>query len=111
MTGATSLAIGSAVLLSMLAVATAMDSFYRVEIRPRPPNPLTSATGNARGIPLVPTRQPLGLRLVDSGGVGIPAGDWGANYSHDARVFREAILSMPSSDRSGVARLVSCDKS
>jgi hypothetical protein len=38
MTGATSLAIGSAVLLSTLAVATAMDSFYRVEIRPRPPN-------------------------------------------------------------------------
>jgi hypothetical protein len=104
MTNATSLAIGSAVLLSTFAVATAMDSFYRVEIRPRPPDPLTSATGSALGIPLVPTRQPLTLRLVDSGGVGIPAGDWGADYSHDARVFREAILSIASFDRSGVAR-------
>jgi hypothetical protein len=34
----------------------------------------------------------LMLRLVDSGGVGVPSGDWGRDYSHDNRTFRDAIL-------------------
>ena len=95
MTRATSLAIGSTVLLSTLTVATALDSFYRVEIRPRPPDSLTAATVTAPRIPSVPTAQPLALRLVDSGGVGIPAREWDADYSHDTRVYREVIFQDP----------------
>ena len=38
----------------------------------------------------------LPLRLVDSGGVGIPATDeWGKDYSHDLRAFRDVILERP----------------
>ena len=36
---------------------------------------------------------PLPLRLVDSGGVGIPLTTrWGADYSHDTRIFHEVLL-------------------
>src|SRR5262249_28602027 len=38
---------------------------------------------------------PLTLRLVDSGGVGIPLDGWGRDYSHDRRVFHDAILQGP----------------
>ena len=95
MTSAPSLAIGSAVLLAALAGATAMDSFYRVEIRDRRPDILESAEGAGAGIDAEGAAPTLALRLVDSGGVGIPSADWGADYSHDARAFREVILQDP----------------
>ncbi len=80
-------------LATALTAALAFESVYVVSIRTRPPDPLlarTNAAGAARADP------PLALRLVDSGGVGIPIGDaWGADYSHDRRTFREAILEGP----------------
>jgi hypothetical protein len=75
-----------------LTLALAFESVYDISIRLRPPEPLMSATNATKGV-IKTDHPPLALRLVDSGGVGIPlGGDWGADYSHDSRVFRDVIL-------------------
>ena len=61
---------------------------YDVRIQTRPPDPLALAARAAR----TANHSPLPLRLVDIGGVGIPLDEWGQNYSHDRRVFRDVIL-------------------
>lgn len=78
-----------------LTVALAFESVYHISIRARPPEPLLSST-NTIEARRVPARPALALRLVDSGGVGIPlTGEWGKDYSHDRRTFREVILEEP----------------
>src|SRR5262245_51692519 len=73
-----------------LAVALAFERGYEVAFRARPPDPLDiAATERLAAMP------PLALRLVDSGGVGIPLDAWGSDYSHDRRVFRRVILEGP----------------
>lgn len=78
----------AACLLVALIVALSFESVYRVSIQPRPADPLAAS-------PATGDRSPLRLRLVDSGGVGIPLDAWGRDYSHDRRVFRRAILDRP----------------
>ena len=77
-----------------LTAALAFESVYRVSIRTRPLDPLaSSANATAQ---TAPGRPAFALRLVDSGGVGIPvAGAWGKDYSHDRRTFREVIHEGP----------------
>jgi hypothetical protein len=41
---------------------------------------------------VAPGQPAFALRLVDSGGVGIPIDDWGGTYSHDRRTFRDVIV-------------------
>ena len=80
------------VVAASLSAALAFDSVYDISIRTRPSESLQLPPRDADS---TGTSQPgaLPLRLVDSGGVGIPlAGEWGKDYSHDLRVFREAIL-------------------
>src|SRR5215471_6590340 len=72
-----------------LAAALAFERVYDIRIRTRPPDPLAAAADAARD---APARAPLTLRLVDSGGVGIPLDAWGKDYSHDRRIFHDAIL-------------------
>jgi hypothetical protein len=83
------------VIAAGLCAALAFDSVYDISIRMRPSELSTPPIGaaEARGT----SRRPaLPLRLVDSGGVGVPlSGEWGSDYSHDLRVFREAILEKP----------------
>src|SRR5262245_33623475 len=69
-----------------LAAAVAFERVYDVSFRVRPPDPLDIAADQPR------VTTPLALRLVDSGGVGIPLDAWGGDYSHDRRVFRRVIL-------------------
>ena len=68
---------------------------------PSPPStPSTSSTSSTSSIQSIPpaastqsVQTPLPIRLVDSGGVGIPlTGRWGGDYSHDARIFHEVLL-------------------
>src|SRR5262245_48096870 len=89
MTSVRNLICGAAALALALAGALAFESVYRISIRTRPPDPVVSPADLAAADP------PLPLRLVDSGGVGIPLGGWGADYSHDRRSFREVILDQP----------------
>ena len=75
--------------------ALGLGGFYDIDIRPRSADPivsLTSPSAASRG----DHPKPLELRLVDSGGVGVPLTDgWGTDYSHDLRVFREVIKEDP----------------
>jgi hypothetical protein len=83
------------IVVAAMAVAAGLiagllfERVYDIQIRERPADPLaiSAAAPLDEG-----TRAPLSLRLVDSGGIGIPLDSWGADYSHDRRVFREAIL-------------------
>ena len=75
-------------LASALCAALAFERVYDVTFRVRPPEPLASH-------PPQPNGTPFPLRLVDSGGVGVPLDSWGADYSHDRRTFRRAILEGP----------------
>jgi hypothetical protein len=90
---------GGAVFLA-LAAALSFESVYRISARPRPPE-------DAAPAPAATPRGALPLRLVDSGGVGIPLdGDWGSNYSHDRRSFRDVILEQaPYVDTTAFARV------
>jgi hypothetical protein len=74
-----------------LAAASAFESVYDISVRARPPETFASpAKSGADSLPTLP------LRFVDSGGVGISmAGEWGKDYSHDRRIFREVILEAP----------------
>src|SRR5262245_51560416 len=74
-----------------LAAALAFERVYDVSFRVRPPDPLDIAATER----LAAAMPPLALRLVDSGGVGIPLDAWGSDYSHDRRVFRRVILEGP----------------
>src|SRR5262245_55110877 len=65
----TALIYGGVIVTVALTAALAFHSVYRISIRPRPPDPVLSMPAAAR---LPAADQPLPLRLVDSGGVGIP---------------------------------------
>ena len=82
--------------------ALAAESLYDVQVRRRPDAREAHETltrGRDSGAESTSARSgttALPLRLVDSGGVGIPVeGEWGADYSHDLRVFRQLILKEP----------------
>src|SRR5262245_14820541 len=78
-----------------LACGLAFESVYRVSARERVYPMPVSATIGAASIADAEA-SPLFLRLVDSGGIGMPlSGEWGTDYSHDTRVFHEAILQHP----------------
>jgi hypothetical protein len=86
---------GGAALGIALLAALAFESVYdvrmslREDLQPasRPSHAPARTSPDRRG------SAPLPLRLVDSGGVGVPLGDeWGSDYSHDLRAFREVIL-------------------
>ena len=67
--------------LALFAVL-AFESFYDVRVGPR------RAGVQAEPTPAEREGAPLPLRLVDSGGVGVPVeGEWGADYSHDLKIF------------------------
>ena len=88
------LIVGGVVIATALAAALAFESVYGLSIRTRPPDPLTAPTrAPAASKGSAPTA--FTLRLVDSGGVGIPLAQWGKDYSHDRRTFREVILEEP----------------
>jgi hypothetical protein len=96
--------IGVAALATALTAALAFESVYRITIKPRPPearrlalaSTSTSTSEQTGTSGASPAHAPLPLRLVDSGGVGIPlTGRWGSDYSHDPRIFREVILEEP----------------
>jgi hypothetical protein len=85
-----------AVLGVALIVALAFESVYDVEVRTRRSGPSSPSQDKTESNSARHASPPLPLRLVDSGGVGVPLeGDWGADYSHDLRVFREVILREP----------------
>ena len=64
------------VIATALAAALAFDSVYEISIRTRPPDPIT-ATTKAPDASQGPAPAAFTLRLVDSGGVGIPLAQWG----------------------------------
>ena len=66
---------------------------HQFSIQPRPADPLLLSPNAA--VAGAPARQPFSLRLVDAGGVGIPLEAWGGDYSHDRRIFRDAIREAP----------------
>src|SRR5262245_24677728 len=74
-----------------LTGALAFEAVYKISIRTRPPDPVLRQ-GTATQANSIHRARPLPIRLVDSGGVGIPLEGWGANYSHDLRAFRDVIL-------------------
>jgi len=88
------LIVGAAITTVALAAALAFERVYHVTIRVRPGKLVMSTTNNA-AIGTASPEPPFTLRLVDSGGVGIPLADWGRDYSHDRRVFRDVILEDP----------------
>ena len=89
------LIIAAVALTTALMAALAFESVYRISITPRPGHS-DSASPRAATRARAVTTAPLPLRLVDSGGVGIPlTGHWGGDYSHDPRIFREVILDAP----------------
>lgn len=77
------------VVAASLTAALAFERVYDIRIRTRPPDPLATTTNQGSD---ASAGSPLPLRMVDIGGVGIPLDSWGNNYSHDRRVFRDAIL-------------------
>src|SRR5262249_1628904 len=88
----TSLLVAALALIAGLVAALAFERVYDIRIRTRPPDPLAEAASAVRD---GSARAPSTLRLVDSGGVGIPLDGWGRDYSHDRRVFHDAILQGP----------------
>jgi hypothetical protein len=90
MSRARSCFVGATAIALALAAGKAFESVYSVTIRVRQ-SAASTPPANTNG-----PSAPLPLRLVDSGGVGIPlGGDWGTDYSHDLRVFRDVILKDP----------------
>src|SRR5262245_46643836 len=92
MSGRTPLLVAALAVIAGLAAALAFERVYDIRIRSRPPDPLAAGAASASE---ASARAPLTLRLVDSGGVGIPLDAWGRDYSHDRRVFHDAILQGP----------------
>jgi hypothetical protein len=87
--------VAGVIISTALTAALAFESVYDISVRPRGADPLASPT-NAADAWTGPTPPPLPLRLVDSGGVGIPwSGEWGTDYSHARRVFHDVILTEP----------------
>src|SRR5262245_8047686 len=80
------LVIVASITTLVIPVALVARSTDHISIPPRPDRPLSASSGDH-----TPT-SPLTLRMVDSGGVGVPSGDWGHDYSHDSRTFHDAIL-------------------
>ena len=97
------LLVAAVVVTAGLIAGLAFDRVYDIQMRRRPADPLAGAAVaplDAAG------RAPLTLRLVDSGGVGIPLDTWGTDYSHDRRAFRDAILTeAPYVDASAFRRI------
>jgi hypothetical protein len=87
--------VAVAALVTGLSAGLAFDSVYDISITARPSESFRPPT--APGSATTDSQQTaFSLRLVDTGGVGVPmAGDWGRDYSHDLRAFREAILEKP----------------
>lgn len=78
-------AVVALVLAASLGAGTAAERAFRIEAAPG---------GLAPASPSVaPRRTALPLRMVDAGGVGIPAdaSTWGADYSHNTRAFHDLI--------------------
>src|SRR5262245_22024406 len=83
------LVVAALAVVAGVAAALAFRRVYDRRIRKRPPDPLAAAADAPRD---GPARAPLALRLVESGGVGIPLDAWGKDYSHDRRIFHDVIL-------------------
>jgi len=75
-----------AALVAAVLAALAVDRTVRLEAVPR------VDAWSAISLPF--RSQPLPLRLVDLGGVGIPAdtANWGHDYSHNSKAFHQVIL-------------------
>jgi hypothetical protein len=89
MRGYQPLLFATAAVAAGLVAGLSFERVYDIQMRKRPADSLAAAATNR---PDARARAPLPLRLVDSGGVGIPLDTWGVDYSHDRRVFRDAIL-------------------
>ncbi len=73
-----------------LTAALGVEQVYHVSVQPRSTDLLAPRAVGTE------TSSPLALRLVDSGGVGIPmTAAWGTDYSHDRRTFRDVIHEAP----------------
>ncbi len=75
-------------LVTAFGLAIEIDQAVRTDVRIRPADPPAPA-------PDVEVAEgPLPLRIVDAGGVGIPAdpSDWGDDYSHNPRTFHDLLL-------------------
>src|SRR5687768_1261246 len=72
-----------------VAAALFVSRTLRLESAPRLESRAARPIGSAR-----PLSAPLPIRLVDLGGVGIPAdtGAWGRDYSHNTRAFHQVLL-------------------
>src|SRR5262245_39227727 len=91
MSRSTSLLFAVLAIVTGLAGAVAFERVYDIQMRTRPPDQLAVAPAGRDAGRLSRLR----LRLVDSGGGGIPLDSWGRNYSHDRRVFRDALAPQP----------------
>jgi hypothetical protein len=80
--------VAAAIALTIgVSAAAAIESVDRIAFLPRP------LQGEAVG---PPSPSPFALRMVDTGGIGIPFDErWGDDYSHDRRTFREVIRKDP----------------
>src|SRR5262245_30537999 len=91
--------------------AVAFESVYRISFAPRPPD--SDPTRPEPAVDEEAKRQQgpaLAVRLVDSGGIGIPVDEgWGADYSHDRRTFREVIRQDPPYVDAGAFERVEAD--
>jgi hypothetical protein len=97
MSRARSLMLAAAAIGPAFVAAAGVGCIYDIDIRPRSADPLVSLSSpSPSAVSPHDPHGPLELRLVDSGGVGVPlTDDWGADYSHDLRVFREVIREQP----------------
>jgi hypothetical protein len=106
MTPFKSLRIVAGIFAIAVTGALAFESVYRISVAPRQAEPFVPMQSGSD--PAAARSQPaFGLRLVDSGGVGIPLdSDWGTSYSHDRRTFRDVILEdAPYIDENAFARV------
>jgi hypothetical protein len=87
--------VALAVVAAAFTAALTFESAYDISMQPRQPEAFATPAG-AAAIPAATGRSTLTLRLVDSGGVGIPlSGEGETDFSHARGVFHQVILEEP----------------
>jgi len=101
------LATGASILGAALLVGWGLSLPFQVDVGEKtlsgleweePSAAVSSVTGRPRTAPdSAPAAGPLTLRMVDAGGVGIPANtaSWGSTYSHATHAFDQLVLPGP----------------